>query len=114
VTAAELVTWGVVLHLVVDWLFQNRWIAENKSSLTHPSGYVHAGLHTAAMLLIFPVAAAVALGVVHLLVDTRVPLRAWSRVVSVPEEGPLAIDVHIWRDQTAHIAAIAVAALIVA
>ena len=46
-TAAELVIWGVVIHLVVDWLFQNRWIAENKTSLTHPSGYVHAGLHAA-------------------------------------------------------------------
>jgi hypothetical protein len=114
VTAAELVIWGVVVHLVVDWLFKNRWIAENKSSLTHPSGYVHAGLHTAAMLLVFPAAAAAALGVAHLLIDTRVPLRAWARVVSVPEDGPLAIDVHIWRDQTAHIACIALAALIVA
>jgi hypothetical protein len=66
------------------------------------------------MLLVFPAPAAAALGVAHLVIDTRVPLRAWARLVSAPDEGALSIDVHIWRDQTAHIASVALAALIVA
>jgi len=113
VTAAELLIWGLVIHLVVDWLFQNRWIAENKTRLTHPSGYVHGVMHGAAMLLIFPPLAALALGTAHFVIDTRRPAKAWARIVSAPTEGALAIDVHMWRDQTAHIAAVAVAALIV-
>ena len=112
-TSAELLIWGVVVHLVVDWLFQNRWIAENKTQLTHPSGYVHATMHGAAMLLVFPPLAALALGVSHFVIDTRRPAQAWAHLVSAPTEGPLAIDVHMWRDQTAHIACVAIAALIV-
>ncbi len=113
-TATELLVWGVVVHLVVDWLFQNEWIAENKSDLRHPAGYVHAGSHGLALLLVFPPLAALALGVVHLLVDTRRPLQWWARLMSQTTEGPIAVPVHIWRDQTLHVATIAAAALVVA
>ena len=112
-SATELLVWGVAVHLVVDWLLQNEWIAENKSSLRNPAAYVHAGLHTAGLLLVFPPLAAVALGVTHLLIDTRKPLEWWSRVIGQTTEGPVAVPLHIWRDQVLHVTTIAVAALIV-
>ena len=112
-TATELLVWGTVVHLVVDWLLQNEWIAEHKCDLRHPAGYIHASAHAAALLLVFPPLAALALGVAHFVIDTRRPLQLWSRVMSQTEEGPIAAPVHIWRDQTLHIAAVAVAALIV-
>jgi hypothetical protein len=112
-TATELLVWGSAIHLTVDWLFQNEWIALNKMSLRHPSAWIHAGLHAAGMAIIFPVWAALALGLVHLLIDTRKPLQWWSRLVSQTTAGPIALDVHMWRDQTLHVATIAVAALIV-
>ena len=108
--ATELLVWGALVHLVVDWLFQNEWIAENKVSLRHPAGYVHAAAHTLALLLVFPVAGAVALGVAHLLIDTRRPLMWWARVMSQTTTGPIAAPIHIWRDQTLHLATIAIAA----
>ena len=57
--------------------------------------------------------AALALGVVHLLIDTRKPLEVWSRVIGQTTEGPVAVPLHIWRDQVLHVTTIAVAALIV-
>ena len=112
-TATELLVWGGVIHLTVDWLLQNEWMARHKTNLRHPAGYVHAGLHGVAMLAIFPPLAALALGVAHLLIDTRKPLEWWGRIVTQTTSGPLALDVHLWRDQTLHLVTIAVAALIV-
>jgi hypothetical protein len=111
-TATELLVWGAIVHLAVDWLLQNNWIAVHKSSLRHPAAYVHAGSHGAALLLVFAPPAAIAVGVAHLLIDTRRPLRWWARLVSQPAEGPVAVSVHIWRDQTLHLLTIALAALL--
>lgn len=113
-TATELLVWGVVLHLLVDWPLQNEWIAEHKTDLRHPAGYVHAGAHGLAMLVIFPWPAALALAVTHLLIDTRRPLDWWSRISTQPHDGPMAVVVHVWRDQALHVLTIAAAALIVA
>jgi hypothetical protein len=112
-SATELLVWGVFVHLIVDWLLQNRWIADNKTRLRHPAGYLHAGLHGVAMLLVFPPVAAVALGVAHLLIDSRRPLSWWARIVSQSVEGPIAATVHVMRDQTLHVATIGAAALLV-
>lgn len=113
-TATELLVWGVVLHLLVDWPLQNEWIAEHKTDLRHPAGYIHAGAHGLAMLVIFPWAAALGIAVAHLLIDTRRPLEWWSRISTQPQTGPLAMTIHIWRDQTLHVLTLAVAALVVA
>jgi hypothetical protein len=112
-SATELLVWGAAIHLTVDWMFQNEWMALNKMSLRHPSAWVHAALHTLGMAIIFPLGAAVALGFAHLLIDTRKPLLWWSRVVSQTTAGPIALDVHMWRDQTLHMMTIAAAALVV-
>jgi hypothetical protein len=112
-SAHELLVWGIAVHLVVDWLFQNEWMAENKRSLRHPAAYIHAGLHGVALLLVFPALAALALGVVHLLIDTRKPLDWWAKIFRQTAEGPIAMNLFIWRDQALHIGTIALAALIV-
>ncbi len=106
--------WGLVVHFIVDWLLQNEWMALNKTSLRHPAGYVHATLHGAALLLVFPPLAAIALGVAHLLIDTRRPLEWWAKVMTQTPTGPEAFTIHLWRDQALHVATIAAAALICA
>ena len=106
--------WGVVIHLLVDWLLQNEWMALNKTRVTHPSGYVHAGLHGVALLAVFPALACLALAVVHFVIDTRKPLQWWATIVTQPQSGPEALTIHIWRDQALHVGTIALAALIVA
>ena len=126
--------WGVVIHLVIDWLAQNEWMAVNKANLRHPAGYVHAGLHGAAQLSIFPWPAALVIGVTHLLIDTRKPVAWWSRLIRQtqprgwvpklksgltagtlnPAIMDIGMDVRIWADQVWHVGVIAIVALVVA
>lgn len=113
-SATELLVWGALIHLTVDWLFQNEWIAQNKLNLLHPAGYIHAGMHGLALLIVFPWTAALGLAVAHLVIDTRRPLNLWRRVVSQSSHEPLDTVVHIWRDQSLHLLTIGIAALIVA
>jgi hypothetical protein len=113
-SATSLLVWGATIHLVVDWLGQNQWMALNKGRLDHPAAYVHAGVHGLAMLLVFPPLAAAALGLVHLLIDTRRPLDWWSRVMRQTPEGPEGFTIHVFRDQALHLGTVAIAALIVA
>jgi hypothetical protein len=137
--ASELLIWGLVVHLVVDWLFQNEWQAVNKVRLTHPAAYVHAGMHGAAQLLVFPWWAALAVGVTHLLIDTRKPVEWWSKLIRqtqprgtasmVPLPGwdlvnwtrmepvnivDLGLFVRFWSDQVWHIGVVALLALVAA
>lgn len=111
-SATDLLIWGVVVHLVIDWLAQNEWMAVNKAKRRvpvwgdrgigvagprwwdrHPAAYVHAGLHAAAQLLVFPWPAALAIGVTHLLIDTREPVEWWSKLIrqTQPAEVPHAL-----------------------
>lgn len=170
--ATDLLVWGIVIHLVVDWLGQNEWIAVNKAKRRtrvrverlieyksridgsleplrvvdekppvetpgpwwdrHPAAYIHAGMHGAAQLLVFPWWAALAIGVTHLLIDTRVPVAWWSKLIRQTQPSPdeaavveaesgrleaagpafdIGADVRIWADQVWHIGAIALVAL---
>lgn len=151
--AASLVVFGVVVHLVVDWLGQNDWMATHKAQRgkrqsgvfidaesgrplefdgpwwdRHPAAYVHAGIHGAAQLLVFPWWGALVVGVTHLLIDTRVPVAWWSRLirqtqpqgisaVTWDEPRPVMLydigtDVRIWADQVWHIGVVALVALV--
>ena len=83
-TRTELLVWGAALHLAVDWLGQNEWIADHKHRLVHPAGYVHAAAHGGAQALLFPAPYAAALGLAHLVTDTRQPLRLWKRSSRTP------------------------------
>lgn len=135
-----LMVWGLVAHLVADWLLQNDWMARNKASLRHPAAWVHAGIHTAFLAFIFGALPGWVLGMAHLLIDTRKPVEWWSRLIrqtqptgilvpnhadyaraATPEGGLLpkvaVVDigmfVRFWNDQVWHIACIAIAALVV-
>lgn len=132
--ATGLLLWGLVAHLVADWLLQNEWMAVNKPNLWHPAGYVHAGIHAVAMAPVFGLVSLL-LAVVHLLVDTRVPVAWWSRLMrqtmptarvvwarDASDDGraikaplfDLGMLVRMANDQVWHVVAIAVAALAVA
>lgn len=133
-TSSELLVWGIVLHLVADWPLQNHWMANNKQSLRHPAAYVHAGIHCLLLSIIFGWVA-FPLAVVHLLIDTRIPLIWWGKVymqtqpegeyLSLPSRNDrtavnhfylwdVGTEVRFWTDQVFHIACIAVAALLIA
>lgn len=131
--ATALMLWGLVAHLIADWLLQNEWMAVNKANLRHPAGYVHAGIHGVLLALVFGWVAA-PLALAHLIIDTRKPVAWWSRLirqtqpttVEVPHPElqwtialpPNVVDVgmfvRFWSDQVWHIACIAIAALAVA
>ena len=118
--ATDLLVWGIVAHLVCDWLLQNEWMAVNKVSLRHPAAYVHAGIHGIGLALVFGWIA-IPLAVSHLLIDTRKPVAWWSRTIRQTQPDPtrfplmdLGTDVRIWVDQVFHILAVAIVALIVA
>jgi hypothetical protein len=147
--ATDLLIWGIVIHLVIDWLAQNEWMAMNKAKQRtpdigdrgigvagprwwdrHPAAYVHAGMHGAAQLLVFPWPAALAIGATHFLIDTRVPVAWWSKLIRQTQPNAITLrdinsdwpgitlfdigtTVRIWADQVWHIAVIALAALAV-
>ena len=129
-SASDILVWGIVLHLFADWPLQTDWMAANKSNLRHPAGYVHAGIHGLLLSLIFGWAA-IALAVLHLLIDTRKPLIWWGKAIGQTqpanriifqrwqyetEEIPvydMGMEVRIWVDQVFHITCIAVAAILV-
>lgn len=109
-TATALLLWGLVAHLVADWILQNAWMAEHKTDLRHPAGYVHAGIHGLALALVFPWPAAVVLAVAHLLIDTRKPLEWWRKFYRQTTEGPAFVPFAMWQDQVAHVVCLALAA----
>lgn len=137
--ATDLLIWGIVVHLLIDWLGQNEWIAVNKAKRRfstwrrynfgvstvwwdrHPAAYIHAAMHGAAQLLVFPWWAALAIGVTHLLIDTRVPVAWWSKLIRQTQPDPsrfpvmdIGADVRIWADQVWHIGVVAAVALLAA
>jgi len=105
----SLFTMAFVWHLVADWLLQNHWMAVNKANLRHPAGWVHAAIHAVGMVMIFSAPVGLLIGVSHLLIDTRHPLRWWFRVYGQTTDGPFATHVMIWCDQVLHVVVIAIA-----
>lgn len=108
----HLLLWGIVAHLIADWLLQNEWQAVNKVSLRHPAAWAHSGIHFLAQVPVFGWEAAILLAFSHLLIDTRKPLQWWRRVIrqTTNPANPASIHVAFWSDQVAHIACLAVAA----
>lgn len=108
----DLIVYGVLVHLVCDWFLQNDWMARNKANLTHPAAWVHGGIHFVGMLLIFAPFWAISIAILHMLIDTRVPLVWWRRVYHQTTTGDVALHVAIWEDQVAHVVVVAIAALL--
>jgi hypothetical protein len=110
---SDLFAGGLMAHLIADWFLQNEWMALNKTNPKHPAGYVHAGIHTLAMLLLFPWPIALAIGVTHWFIDLRFALATWRRFFRQTTEGSMAVHVAIWQDQVAHFVVILAAAVFV-
>jgi len=99
----DTLTYAIAAHFVGDWFLQNHWMAINKSSLKHVAAWVHSGIHVFLLFFVLPPAAAVAIGITHLLIDTRVPLKWWRAMFRQTRAGDAALHVAIWQDQIAHI-----------
>ncbi len=113
--ATDYLLWGMVVHFVCDWFLQNEWQAVNKTSLRHSAAWVHSGIHFGGLLLVFSPLVALGIAVTHLLIDTRKPLAWWAQVIrqTTDPANPVTIHLNFWRDQVAHIAVLAIAALLV-
>jgi hypothetical protein len=98
---------ALVAHLVADWLLQNNWMAQNKESLRHPGAWVHASIYGLCVGLALNWMAGVALGLIHILIDTGVPVQWWIRHFKKCAGVPEAVHIAIWADQVIHIGAIA-------
>lgn len=98
---------GLIAHLIADWLLQNDWMANNKTNLRHPAAWTHATIQAVALAIALGWQAGLILGLIHLLVDTRYPLRYWQRVFRQTVDGPATLHVTIWGDQVIHIITIA-------
>ena len=107
-----LLVWGIMAHLAADWLFQDDWMAMNKSSLRHPGAWVHGLIHAAFMWLVFPIGIAVLIGFIHIFIDTRIPLRWWMKHIKRVEDGPHVAYLEVWVDQVLHILVLAVVVLV--
>ena len=109
-TATDFLVWGLIAHIVADWFLQNEWQALNKTSWRHPAAWVHSGLHFLCLLFVFPPFVAFLLAASHFLIDLRVGLLCWRRLIKQTTEGPIAIHVAFWQDQGAHVLCLAIAA----
>lgn len=98
---------ALMLHLIADWLLQNEWMAVNKVRLSHPAAWVHGSIHAVLLGFVFGWVGGVVLGSVHMLVDTRVPIRCWIKVFKRCETSPDLPILLIGCDQVIHIACIA-------
>jgi hypothetical protein len=146
-SASDLLVWGIVAHLIADWPLQSDWMAKGKALPWRWSisglapAFVHAGIHAVALGLVFGYWPGMVLGLTHLLVDTRVPVAWFSKVMRQTPPGPpafwkprgmgceaelgpkverpaamlmdLGTTVRFWTDQVWHIALIALAALVI-
>ena len=95
--------YGLVAHLVADWLLQNDWMARHKTRLAHPAAWLHGGIHGVLLGLILGWQAGLFLAAVHILVDTRLPLGWWQRVYRQTVDGNGGYVVSVWADQVLHI-----------
>jgi hypothetical protein len=103
---------GLIVHLIADWFLQSDWMAANKTRLLHPAAWVHSGIHTLGYLMVFNPLVAAAVGISHLLIDTRWPLIWLRQIFQQHPRGSVAAVFEIWQDQAAHLIILAIAALI--
>jgi hypothetical protein len=112
-TQTDLLVWGVLAHVVADWLFQNEWMAINKVNWKHPAAWTHSGVHVVALCFVFHPLVALGLGISHLIIDTRKPKDWWQGVIKQTRGGEIGTHVSFWVDQVMHVVCIAIAALLV-
>lgn len=98
---------ALMVHLVADWLLQNEWMAVNKVSLAHPAAWVHGLIHGVLLGLVFGWVGGVVLAVLHILVDTRYPIRWWNKHFKKCEQSPDLPILLVGCDQVLHLSCIA-------
>jgi hypothetical protein len=98
---------ALMLHLIADWLLQNEWMSVNKVRLSHPAAWVHGGIHAVLLGLVFGWAGGIMLGLLHMVVDTRFPIRWWIKHFKKCEKSPDLPILLIGCDQVLHIGCIA-------
>jgi hypothetical protein len=103
---------ALVLHLVGDWILQNDWMARNKCDLRHSAAWVHSTIHGLLLALVLGPLGGLVLGIVHLLIDTRVAQNWWRDVFRQTGAGEMGTHVTIWCDQVIHVATIALWVLV--
>jgi hypothetical protein len=96
-----------MLHLIADWLLQNEWMAVNKVRLSHPAAWVHGGIHAILLGLVVGWAGGITLGLLHMLVDTRVPVRWLIKHFKKCEDSPDLPILLIGCDQVLHLTCLA-------
>lgn len=96
-----------IAHLAADWIFQNDWMAANKTSLKHPAAWIHAAINALFLGLALGWIGGLVLAIVHALIDTRVPLNWWQNIYRQSSEGYTADITRIMVDQSMHILSIA-------
>ena len=96
-----------MLHLIADWLLQNEWMAVNKLRLSHPAAWVHGSIHAILLGLVFGWAGGITLGLLHMLVDTRLPVRWLIKHFKKCEKSPDLPILLIGCDQVIHLACLA-------
>lgn len=99
---------GFIAHLIADWLFQNDWMAKNKTSLRHPSAWIHGLVYAIVLGIALGWMAGLVLSIAHIFIDTRIPLNWWRSVFRQTGNGPTAMSVAIWVDQALHLILIGV------
>ena len=100
---ADIFIWALFVHLICDWFLQNEWMALNKVSLRHPASWIHSGIHFVGLLFVFAPSFAAIVAILHLLIDTRIPLQMWRRFYRQTTEGPIMVPFGLWQDQAAHL-----------
>ncbi|MEX2144450.1 MAG: DUF3307 domain-containing protein [Anaerolineales bacterium] len=109
---AELFIKGFIVHLIVDFFLQPDWIADNKMNFSHPAAWMHGALNIAGNLLVFAPLIAIGLGITHILIDTRVPLVWWRRLLRQNPQGEDASTFYLLQDQAAHLIFLGVAVVL--
>jgi hypothetical protein len=104
---------ALVAHLIADWILQNNWMARNKVSLRHPAAWTHSGIQGICLGIALGWQAGLVLGVIHLLIDTRVPLRWWIRVFKKSDDSAESRTIEIGVDQAIHITCIGLWLLVI-
>lgn len=124
-----------------DWMAKNKTLRRQRHNPTtmtgergtpygvwwdrHPSAYAHSGIHGVFLAVVFGWVA-IPLAISHLLIDTRTPVEWWSKTIGQTQPNPPTViaegeaplmdvgtGVRFWTDQVFHIAAIAIAAVMV-
>jgi hypothetical protein len=106
--------WLIAGHLIGDFIFQNRWMAEGKVQAWTPL-LVHSAVYTGSVALVALMAGGLSLSgiliifLAHILQDRRVVIRFWAERVTQGSDVPWLM---VMLDQSWHVVFLAIATLV--